>query len=231
MKSVRLTKEMREDIAMQLTRKAAKARIEALNSEIEKVSSMFWTEHAEKCQAKLRNPRKEWPQLILDGMVAATSVATPVVPREDGNGCGPYLHEFEVKTGSYGAYVHPTDAMVLNHFPVYEIRYSGSRRAIQLKASSSMPRFNGYEVVETDSAVGKAYVAASKKLIEILDACRDMHSKTMDVLMACTTSRQLEDLLPEAAKLMPQPAAKTQAVMPSELAAKVRGMIETGIPV
>lgn len=227
MKSVRLTKEIREDIAMQLTRKAAKARIEALQSEIEQASKMFWDEHTEKCQARLRNPRKEWPQLILDGMVAATACATPMAQREKGSS---YLYEFEVKTGSYGTCIHSTDSMVLNHFPIYEIRYSGCRRAIKLNAASSMPRFNGYEVIDKDSAVGKAYISASLKLVEILDACRDMYSQTMDVLSACTTSRQLEDLLPEAAKLVPKPAAKSQAVMPSDLAKKVRNMIEVGIP-
>lgn len=55
-------------------------------------------------------------------------------------------------------------------------------------------------------------------------------AQAMDVLQACRTSRQVEDLFPEAAKLLPQPVKNGKALAPTELAANVRNMLNQGVP-
>ncbi|MCY1461710.1 hypothetical protein D9M71_793930 [compost metagenome] len=64
----------------------------------------------------------------------------------------------------------------------------------------------------------------------MITAAVNFRRQAMDVLLACKTSRQLEDLFPEAAKLLPRPVKATQSVAPTELAANVRNMLAQGIP-
>lgn len=64
----------------------------------------------------------------------------------------------------------------------------------------------------------------------VLTAGLDYFFEVLDLLAACNTRKQLEDLFPEAAKLLPQPAPKRQDVVPVELAAKVRQRLEQGVP-
>lgn len=214
---------MREDIAMKLTRKAAADNVAALQAQIAEVSDMFWSAHAEACEKRLGISRKKWPILIREGMLTATTSATPLIER-DGKS-GRYAFRFEVSNK------HPVPGIILRDFTINRIQYSPTEKTIVLISSGSMPRFNGYEIIEQNGDINSRYGECGERLKTILSASIAMYDEAMSVLLACTTSRQLEDLLPEAAKLVPQPAAKSQSVMPSELAAKVRGMIETGIPV
>jgi hypothetical protein len=221
MRSVRLTKEMREDIAMKLTREAAACNVASLKKQIEKVATKFWDRHVIECEHRLGTTQDRWPALIRDGMLTATSSVVPDVLK---NGKNPeYAFQFRINDK------HPVSSTLLRDFKVHRVQYSATRRALVLEASKSHPRFNDYGVIS--GKLLAEYGECCDRLVGILEASVSMYDEAMSVLIACTTSRQLEDLLPQAAKLVPQPAAKGQAVMPSELATKVRGMIETGIPV
>lgn len=50
------------------------------------------------------------------------------------------------------------------------------------------------------------------------------------LLQACRTDKQLADLFPEAAKLLPPPPQPRANIVPVELAQRVRKMLETGVP-
>lgn len=52
----------------------------------------------------------------------------------------------------------------------------------------------------------------------------------LDLLEGCKTVKQLEDLFPEAAKLLPKAPPKDKPVAPVELATRVRRMLEEGVP-
>lgn len=52
----------------------------------------------------------------------------------------------------------------------------------------------------------------------------------LDLLQSCKTEKQLLDLFPEAAKLLPPEVKKTTAMVPVEQAQKLRKMLETGVP-
>lgn len=64
----------------------------------------------------------------------------------------------------------------------------------------------------------------------MIDAAVAFRAQAIDVLLACRTSRQVEDLFPEAAKLLPQPVKNEKALAPTELAANVRNMLNQGVP-
>ncbi|AVK28929.1 hypothetical protein CSB85_3712 [Pseudomonas aeruginosa] len=68
------------------------------------------------------------------------------------------------------------------------------------------------------------------ELESVVEAGLAFRSQAMDVLLACRTSRQVEDLFPEAAKLLPQPVKQDKALAPTELAANVRSMLSKGVP-
>ncbi|EMO9523705.1 hypothetical protein RJ634_006291 [Pseudomonas aeruginosa] len=71
---------------------------------------------------------------------------------------------------------------------------------------------------------------ACRDLAGVIEAAIAFRAQAMSVLLACRTSRQVEDLFPEAAKLLPQPVKEERALAPTELAANVRNMLSQGVP-
>jgi len=70
----------------------------------------------------------------------------------------------------------------------------------------------------------------SAEFMSILTQALDYHEKVSDLLAACRTEKQLADLFPEAAAMLPQKAKKAQPVVPVELAKNVRRMLAEGVP-
>lgn len=70
----------------------------------------------------------------------------------------------------------------------------------------------------------------SAEFMSILTQALDYHEKVSDLLDACRTEKQLADLFPEAAAMLPQKAKKAQPVVPVELAKNVRRMLAEGVP-
>lgn len=70
----------------------------------------------------------------------------------------------------------------------------------------------------------------SAEFMSILTQALDYHEKVSDLLDACRTEKQLADLFPEAAAMLPQKAKKAQPVVPVELAKNVRRMLVEGVP-
>ena len=71
----------------------------------------------------------------------------------------------------------------------------------------------------------------SKKVAEILWLALKYREEVLDLLNACKTVKQLRELFPEAAALLPAPPEKIMALVPTELAAKVRKQLKEGVPV
>lgn len=70
----------------------------------------------------------------------------------------------------------------------------------------------------------------SAEFMSILTQALDYHEKVSDLLDACRTEKQLADLFPEAAAMLPQKVKKAQPVVPVELAKNVRRMLAEGVP-
>lgn len=132
--------------------------------------------------------------------------------------------------------------------------YSHSMEAyvyMEPKLSQSLPDFRGRSYVhltalEPEKAGDwsdeyKRYAAAvaplfdqikalAKEAAEILGSAIQYRDEVLDLLQACRTDKQLRELFPEAADLLPAPAVKTKALAPIELAAKVRQRLKEGVP-
>lgn len=73
--------------------------------------------------------------------------------------------------------------------------------------------------------------ALARRWMDILTEACEYHDQIQQLLEACRTRKQLQDLFPEAAELLPQPEAKKgTGLAPVELAAKVRRMLREGVP-
>lgn len=70
----------------------------------------------------------------------------------------------------------------------------------------------------------------SAEFLSIITQALDYHDKVTDLLNSCRTDKQLENLFPEAAAMLPKPVKKAQPIVPVELAAQVRRMLADGVP-
>lgn len=78
-------------------------------------------------------------------------------------------------------------------------------------------------LVEEASAITKAW-------LDIIVSGLRYREEVYDLLSSCKTRKQLEDVFPEAAKLLPPVAPKRNEVAPVELAANVRRRLVEGVP-
>ena len=72
--------------------------------------------------------------------------------------------------------------------------------------------------------------SVTKKWIELIVSGLRYREEVYDLLSSCKTRKQLEDVFPEAAKLLPPVAPKRNEVAPVELAANVRRRLVEGVP-
>lgn len=72
--------------------------------------------------------------------------------------------------------------------------------------------------------------AVTKKWLEIVVSGLKYREEVYDLLCSCKTRKQLEDVFPEAAKLLAPVAPKRNEVAPAELAANVRRRLVEGVP-
>ncbi|MCY1296930.1 hypothetical protein D9M71_714370 [compost metagenome] len=86
------------------------------------------------------------------------------------------------------------------------------------------------EGVEPNGALAKQAAKLHAELKEVFAAAEKFRDQVWTILLSVRTSRQLVDLFPEAAALLPQPVKNEQAVAPVELVDSVRGMLNKGVP-
>jgi len=86
------------------------------------------------------------------------------------------------------------------------------------------------DTIPAESRLIADYKATISRLHRVLVEGWAYLEQCHELLEACKTDKQLEDLFPEAAKLLPPVVKSSGGMVPTELAAKVRKMLETGVP-
>jgi len=128
----------------------------------------------------------------------------------------------------------PGFGAVLSMFDSYTL----TRRSPSLKLKGpdqpDLPHVDGAGYLDTaapaEDNLVKDYQAVIARLYRILVEGWSYLEQCHELLEACKTDKQLEDLFPEAAKLLPPEIKSSGNMVPVELAAKVRKMLETGVP-
>ncbi|MFI2810173.1 Nmad5 family putative nucleotide modification protein [Microbulbifer sp. JSM ZJ756] len=227
MKSFPITKEMRQDIAQRLTSKAVQAEVDAIAAEAEHINKRFWKQYEKKLRAASGVPSTKWPELIRIGM--ARSVHTLVLYRH-----GKKNNHHEAFTIEQSR----TEADLLRGMLTTQVKgklftWLGKRFShnLHLKACAgkAMPDMNEGNVV-TDPDLLADIDALQERVKHLFSAVRDFHFQTETVLASCRTAKQMRELFPEGAKLLPQPQAPRQDLAPTELAASVTDMLRRGVP-
>lgn len=231
-----ITNAMRNKVADQLTVKAVAQHGPRIAADLAALNQQFWSKHVAAVEALPGLSKKHWPDLILAGAVTATASCTPsyMQLRE---GKDPYEQKLVAVYKNYKEDVrNALVAQVLGSTAFEGVsrylereRYEG-HWVIGLKSpTGGVPRLHYMERI-SDPALESLALLICSELAGVIDAAVAFRAQAIDVLLACRTSRQVEDLFPEAAKLLPQPVKNEKALAPTELAANVRNMLNQGVP-
>lgn len=231
-----ITNAMRNKVADQLTVKAVAQHGPRIAADLAALNQQFWAKHVAAVEALPGLSKKHWADLIQAGAVTATASCEPTFmqPRKDNDPSeqqlvAVYKHYKEDASNALVAQVLGSTAF--EGVSRYLERQQYDRHwVIGLKSpTGAVPRLNNMRLI-TDPALESLALLICSELAGVIDAAVAFRAQAMDVLLACRTSRQVEDLFPEAAKLLPQPAKNEKALAPTELAANVRNMLNQGVP-
>jgi len=231
-----ITNAMRNKVADQLTVKAVAQHGPRIAADLAALNQQFWAKHVAAVEALPGLSKKHWADLIQAGAVTATASCEPTYmqPRQDNDPSeqqlvAVYKHYKEDARNALVAQVLGSTAF--EGVSRYLERQQYDRHwVIGLKSpTGAVPRLNNMRLI-TDPALESLALLICSELAGVIDAAVAFRAQAMDVLLACRTSRQVEDLFPEAAKLLPQPAKNEKALAPTELAANVRNMLNQGVP-
>lgn len=231
MSSFTITNEMREKVADQLTVKAVQKHAKPIAKAIDKMRSTFWDAHAKNVDKILQIDRSRWPELIQQGLLTSISRVELRV-----SGKGEVFRIMPNRRDAKDEAMHKVGRMVLltpEFASVWKhMRYDNySYLCLHLdNESGSVPRLNSMEYFPEDHALIAATLKVRSDILAIFAAAYEFREKAMAILSSCRTARQLEELFPEAAKLLPRPVKRTNELAPVELVESVRGLMEKGVP-
>lgn len=224
MKSFTVTKEMRKDIAQKLTARAISSEVKAINDEAAKLNSEFWKDYKKRLRAVSGIPSTQWDHLIEIGMAVHTYTLSP----EDANGAAIAVVERPRHTSECLEQALSRDIRndLWRHF---SRRNFSSDWELTFKAGHSLPRHNNASLVENEDMISRIKALCERQQ-SLVGTVLDFHRQTMMVLNSCRTAKQMRELFPEGAKLLPNPVERSTALAPKELAESVTKMIEQGVP-
>ncbi|WP_438307582.1 hypothetical protein ACIZ1P_20235 [Pseudomonas guariconensis] len=231
-----ITHAMREEVATKLTLQAVAQHGPRIAADLEALNSQFWAKHCAAVDALPGLDKAHWAELIQVGAVTATASCEPhyLHLREGGE---PRETQLVAVYKEYKAEARNTLVAKVLGSTAFEgvSRYLASQRyegnwVLNLKSpAGAVPRMTKMAVI-TDPVLESLALMACRDLAGVIEAAIAFRAQAMSVLLSCRTSRQVEDLFPEAAKLLPQPVKEERALAPTELAASVRNMLSQGVP-
>lgn len=246
-KYIQLTNTMREHIASMLMCEAAKPKAADLIARVTDLNDKFWHTHAKRLAAMGITP-SIWPDLIVNGVCTSVLIAIPCYYETK---LGQYRNSRaeDASLKVYGVYSHSSlrtsqvhsmlirsllssDAFApLNKFITtdYKLNYDFKLKFV---ASAAVPRIINMSVKTVEVAgIHQPIGELCADINEVIRAALDFHKQALELLRACCTSKQLEELFPEAMRFLPAKAQeRKQDLAPVELAANVRSMLNKGVP-
>lgn len=227
-----LSKEMRAKVADDLTIKAVEKHGARLGKKLGRINDDFWQKHLANVAEILPVAPETYPELIQAGVLTATATCTPSDVDNQ------YLIAFALSERGSHRQELEVFRLVLRSQPFSKvadfIKPEGYRthhyRLVFNSNAGSVPMLAQMHSVGLDKKLIEAAVIIRCELATVIRAAVEFRSKTMDILNSVRTSRQLTDLFPEAAKLLPPPVKTRTEVAPTELVDSVRSMLNKGIP-
>ncbi len=232
-----ITQAMRDKVADQLTIQAVAHHGPRIADDLAALNDKFWFIHRIAVEALPGLSKKHWPDLILAGALSATATCYPTYEemRDAGSvAVKPFMaiaygYKDERRNNLIDKIIASTPYEGVKRFLAENSRYERGWKIHMVSPSGAVPRLNGMERI-TDITLEESGHMICAALEAVIKASIEFRNQAMSVLLACRTSRQVEDLFPEAAKLLPQPVKNEKALAPTELAANVRNMLSKGVP-
>lgn len=257
---MQLTKAVKQEVIQKMMEKAVKkhapAMVKAANS-LDQLWRQVVTKHAVMAMPEL--PQERWAELIQEGALhrfSATNVTVNVAAplerypdRVEGRYVGEVRPAFGYKSEDEEKYREIVSAMDKAGWSRFLTLAGIGTKQYHLKVQwslsfSDLPSFNWMAVVDTTGRVTGRGAAWSLDAVPLCEQAEDLTKKfrkvvteaaefydSLQVIMeSIRTDKQLLDQFPEAAKYLPEQAPKRQSVVPAELIAKARLIMETGIP-
>jgi hypothetical protein len=231
-----ITNAMRDKVADQLTLQAVAQHGPRIAADLAALNDQFWSKHRSTVEALPGLSKKHWAELIQAGAVTATANCMPTYmqSRKDNDPSEQQLvavhkrHKEEARNELVYKVLGSPAFEGVNRYLDRE-RYYGHWIIALKSPTGAVPRLNGMQLITGPVQEALALLICSE-LAGVIAAAVAFRTQAMNVLLACRTSRQVEDLFPEAAKLLPQPVKNNKALAPTELAANVRNMLSQGVP-
>lgn len=231
-----ITNAMRDTVADKLTLQAVAQHGPRIAADLAALNAQFWAKHCAAVEALPGLDKKHWHELMQAGAVTATASCEPhyLVPREDKEPRETQLvavfkeYKKDQRNDLVERVLGSTAYSGVSQYLTRQ-RYEGHWVLSMKSPVGSVPRLNQMALI-TDPVLETMALMACADLAGVVEAAIAFRAQAMSVLLACRTSRQTEDLFPEAAKLLPQPVKNEKALAPTELAANVRNMLSQGVP-
>lgn len=246
-KHIQLTNTIREHIASMLMYEATKPKAADLIARVTKLNDKFWRTHVERV-TEMGITSDKWPDLIANGVCTSVLTTVPVYYETK---LGQYRSSYseDASTRVYGVYTNksslttPDQSMLvrnllssdafapLNKFITTEYKLNYDFK-LKFVAPATVPRINGMSTKTIEVAgIHQPMGELCADINEVIRAALDFRKQALELLRACRTSKQLEELFPEAMRFLPAEAQKKrQDIAPVELAANVRSMLNKGVP-
>ncbi|APC15124.1 hypothetical protein BLL42_05095 [Pseudomonas frederiksbergensis] len=231
-----ITNAMRNTIADQLTVQAVAQSGPAISQKLQAANNIFWSEHASRVSALPGLDREHWAELIQVGSVTAVSTCVPTTPVQEGQNF--YSREFlkfyfsdreaQAKALFVAVMTSPAFAGVADLVKQSE-RYSNTFSLRFKSLSGSVPRTHSMSDIPGEHPIVTTCRQIQVEMNELLQAAATFRGQVIDVLITCRSSRQVEELFPEAAQLLPKPIKNEQQLAPVELIASVRATLSKGV--
>lgn len=257
---MQLTKAVKQEVTQKMMEKAVKkhapAMVKAANS-LDQLWRQVVTKHATMAMPVL--PQECWAELIQEGALhrfSATNVTVIVAApmerypdRVEGRCVGQVRPAFSYGSEDEEKYREIVSAMDKAGWSRFLTLAGISTKQCYLKVQwplsfSDLPSFNWMAVVDTTGRAtwrGAAWSLdavplceqaedLTKKFLKVVTEAAEFYDSLQVIMESIRTDKQLLDQFPEAAKFLPEQAPKRQSVIPAELIAKARLIMETGIP-
>lgn len=229
--SISINQKMRDEIAHKLTVQATSTAATKFLAEFKRQNDAFWVRHQEHINKLTGLTKKKQRELIQAGVMRAETTVFPEIPVFDealdrrrwtypffdllADGDARVLSDLELYTSGSG--------------PISTTRFSNRKIAFVFRAESTVVQVDKMSLLEA-GVHADGLLTLAKSASQILKSARNFRAEAMKVLSSCRTSRQLEDIWPEAAKLIPKRQTATASIVPKDAIDRVRAQLENGIP-
>lgn len=231
---MRLTNEMRKDIAAVLTGNATQKEGLAIIKQCEILNAKFWEIFEKRVADFTGIPAHNWGKLITAGSCRGTASAFAYVAETNDKGEKVTRRAFVIgrpqDEWSRDVLQNLSAGAVRNGFSKF-LKHDWRKSGVCLvfTAPKTMVSMTTADEFTPSHPVAKRIAKLQNRVAKFETRAKTLRAELDQILAGCNTAAQLVEALPEAEPYIPKPAPKKE-VVPTELRETVRAKLKTGVP-